>query len=471
MRELFRGLRVSLYVDPVQDWLREAYDCLEIADGTLETSSAQLITDLALRRLWALPIDSSALTKELTSAARGLKDWSGHTDIIAKIEKLLSVEMHATFLEHPLHALSTNALAITHLVRSDLCESFKLNSKGLRGPNDRVLSHLNLREELNARKKERTVKSLAWQAFSQKASEVRLYAWPNLYYQYNFYEPHIWLWYLSQAHVVMPVSYPRSLRPYLWRNTRADWARAQSTSLYREIYQESRLLDSETKEVCTEEDPPMLRPQKWGAQDAHANARVKFTVGRQRFERLASSAYVWNAKAGTLTPLSNFLGAPPRSATLVFKLTKDLSVRLGVDRAQAEKEARNEWQEAARKAFLAQDCRKLSLTDLEHIASGKKLRLRAPERNATLYRILTAHGSPKFHKLFPTEESALVWATAVHAKHSSDGRDATKDLADLFLSDGMDDAVSEGLVEVILTESFEVYELTREMENDNGTNF
>lgn len=467
MRELFRGLRVSLYMDPIQAWLKEAHEYLKIADCVLDTSSAQLIDNLALQRLWALPIDLSDISRELTSAAIGLKKFVGYSEIIDRIEKLLSMEIATSSLDHPLHALQASHLPLAHLVQSNLLESFELNSKKLVGSNDVILSQFSLREELNTGKRERTIQSLMEQSFAQKTLEVRLYAWPNLYYPDNYYEPHIWLWHLSKAHVVMPVSYPRSLRPYLWRNTRADWAIAQNASLYGSILRESRLLVTKTEEIPAEEPLPVPRHPKEWAQDSPLNIRVKFTVGHRCFDKAASAAYVWNSEKGILTPLSNFTGPPSGPATIVFKLVKDLSVQLGTSRAQAEKEAHHEWQEAARKAYIAQDCRRLKLNDLKHIASGEKLRLRAPERNTSLYRILSAHGTEKFHKLFPTEAAALMWATAVHAKHSSDGRDATKELADLFLGGGMEDAIREGLVEVVEAEGFEVYELTREMENGN----
>lgn len=480
MTQLLRGLDLQPYYDPAQTFLRSLEEPLMTADRAAGTDLSVLLRRESLRRMFGLPVALKDLRRACEGAHNILADHAGSEPLLAVLHDVtrLGSEISAALKEHPLGDFPATGSPVTHVVPDGLVAEFMEAAEDLVGPAEDVITPSALRAAMST---PRAASAAALRsAHKQPPPRLRLYAWPNLYYQHSWFEEHAWLWFTSRAELRAPAAHPRMLTWRLWRaSATEEWAQEHLRELNVPIANALKAaLPPESRRpqvgLLASADFPVARPdisEGTGlGEDLDRRDQTDTDPSRWRLvlrtnmgtrtER-ADGAYLWDDLAGTLLPalrLRAFDG-DYGAATVVLRSGDDIRVRLAKHQSRLAKQT-DAWEGAARAALEAGDHAGLPRADLVAIATGRRFRYLRPALARELYATLRRNGGAPFISLFPNLQSAKAYTRARHGEQSLRGKDAVAQLEQVLRSEGLAPAQAAGLIEVVHARSTRLVEVT-----------
>lgn len=468
-QSLVLGLRVRTYSDPVQKRLTEIFDAVGKSD-LFEVQN--VVTYLARRRLFGLPLEVSDLTTACTWAAEDLRLRGLSADSEAVMHGLNELaRLSRDPSDHPLANELSPANPRTIVVPDDLLEEALGQRLAVSYPNDQIMGVSEWRSALDSPGSRADIQD--WLRAEQDLAVMApatLLAWPSGFYLRHWFENHAWLWFTPAYEVRIPLSLVPSLAPRLWistaRTPAGGWARSMNARLRRQVATATKSSKAEeTSPLDVSSDAVSRGYFRDGSRVEHVEVWASGVNSAGRSWRIRVPSYeaqIWDPDAQDLKTIH----CPPGTVidepmTLIhFQRGGPMEVNQKLASwANPLSDAMEVWRRAA--------CRAIGASGLEtdpvrlgSVASGKQIRFHGLARNEALYRDLARFGDDEFRRLFPDFRRARSILGKWHAAQSQAGRQGVKNLEAALAALGTDAPEITSLVRVIHCRKVEIASLS-----------
>ena len=463
------GLPVRTYRDPVQKRLTEIFDAVGKSD-LYEVQT--MVTHLARRRLFGLPLEVSDLTTACTWAAEDLRSRGLSADSEAVMHALNELtRLSRDPSDHPLANEPSPANPWTIVVPDDLLEEALARRPEVLCPNDQIMGVSEWRSALDSPGSRADIQD--WLRAEQDLAALApatLLAWPSGFYLRHWFENHAWLWFTPADEVRIPLSLVPSLAPRLWLSTArtpsGGWARSLNARMRRQVAAATK---SSEPEVAISQEESIDHFSRVYSRDGSRAEHVEVwasginSAGRPWRIRVPSyEAQIWDPDARDLKTIHCAPGTViDEPMTLIhFQHGGPMEVNQKLASwANPLSDAVEVWRRAAGRAIGASGLETDSLR-LGSVASGKQIRFHGLARNEALYRDLARFGDGEFRRLFPDFRRARALLGKWHAAQSQAGRQGVKNLETALATLGTDAPEITSLVRVIHCRKVEIASLS-----------
>ncbi len=451
------GIPVRTYQDPVQSSLTRIFAATEKSE-LVDVQS--VVTDLARRRMFGLPLDLTELEVRVGVAVEDLEARGLSSD--AKVVSAESVALaRSSRLSHPLDDEPIRARDRTILVPDDLLDECGANRPAGVRADESLVSVSAWREICDAPGPRAAVEAwLEAEREAQSYPHVTLMAWPSAYYVRHWFENHTWLWFTPAHELRVPLELVSSLAPRLWVVSAfapgGQWARTmnarmrrQAATVTRSPFRDEGSADSNRQYVYA------------GSHAEHVEVRAFCRQGsRSTVSRIPSyQVQIWDADARDLKPIHCAPGTVIEEPVTLIHFVKNGP--LEVNQALASwanplAHAVAVWRRAAA-AALASATFETDRRKLRAVAEGRQMRFHDMKQNEILYRDLSRFADDDFKRIFPDlRRTRAIW-TKWHSAQSAAGREGVRHLEDALATLGTDAPEIAALVDVIHCNRLEIH--------------